>query len=210
VMMRQGANTLTLTAAGSDQDSASGEFGFVGLGKHPSRPHFIRDWNLIGPFDAPDMSHLQAVFPPEEGIDLSGSYPGKAGATVEWTRITAPESGWVRLEDLVHPREQAVAYGFTYVFAPEERHTQLLIGSDDGVRIWLNDHLVHTNPAYRGAYPDQDRIPVRLGQGWNTLLIKVLQGAGGWGYYVRFVDPERTLVYSAERRRPASDSFRDE
>ena len=54
----------------------------------------------------------------------------------------------------------------------------------------LNGELVHTNPAYRGAYPDQDRIPVRLKQGWNTLLIKVLQGAGGWGYYVRFVDPD--------------------
>jgi hypothetical protein len=87
------------------------------------------------------------------------------------------------------------------VYAPEERDTQLLIGSDDGVRIWLNGDLVHTNPAYRGAYPDQDGIPVHLKKGWNTLLIKVLQGAGGWGYYVRFVDPEHTLIYSAGRSR---------
>ncbi len=209
VMLRQGTNTLTLTTAGGDADAAAGEFGFVGLSKTPSRPHFIRDWNLIGPFDAPDMSYLQAAYPPEQGVDLSGSYRGKGGRTVEWTRITAPESGWVKLEDLVLPREQAVAYGFTCVFAPEERDTQLLIGSDDGVRIWLNDELVHTNPAYRGAYPDQDRIPVRLKQGWNTLLIKVLQGAGGWGYYVRLVDPEHTLVYSPDRKQTPPSSLED-
>jgi len=209
VRLRQGTNRLTLTAAGRDPEAAAGEFGFVGLRKTPSRPHFVRDWNLIGPFDAPDMSFLQAIYPPEEGIDLSGSYRGKDGRTVAWTRMTAPESGWVRLEDLILPREQAVAYGYTHVFAPEERDTQLLIGSDDGVRIWLNEELVHTNPAYRGAYPDQDRISVHLKQGWNTLLIKVLQGAGGWGFYVRFVDPEHTLVYSTERKPPSSSPAGD-
>jgi hypothetical protein len=201
VRLQAGTNRLLLKLEGRHPDATGSEFGFVGLRKTPSRPHFIRDWNLIGPFDAPDMSFLRASYPPEEGVDLSGGYTGKDGRTVAWTQIKAPESGWVRLEDLVRPREQAVAYGFTYVYAPEERDTQLLIGSDDGVRIWLNGDLVHTNPAYRGAYPDQDRIPVHLKKGWNTLLIKVLQGAGGWGYYVRFVDPEHTLIYSAGRSR---------
>ena len=76
----------------------------------------------------------------------------------------------------------------------------MLIGSDDGVRIWLNDKLIHTNPAYRGAYPDQDKIPVQLKEGWNKLMIKVLQGHGGWGYYVRFVDPEQILQWSTEKK----------
>ena len=202
VRLRQGTNKVLLKIEGQHPDASGKEFGFVGLKKVPSRPHFIRDWNLIGPFDAPDMSFLQAAFPPEEGIDLSRSYTGKGGKAVVWIRHAAPESGWVRLEDLIEPKEQAVAYGFTNVFAPREHNTQLLIGSDDGVRIWLNGERVFTNPAYRGAYPDQDRIPVRLENGWNTLLIKVLQGTGGWGYYVRFADPEHSLVYSAERDGP--------
>ena len=74
----------------------------------------------------------------------------------------------------------------------------MLVGSDDGVRIWLNQELIHTNPAYRGAYPDQDRVPVTLKKGLNTLLIKVLQGGGGWGYYVRFADPEGQLLWRTE------------
>jgi hypothetical protein len=66
------------------------------------------------------------------------------------------------------------------------------------VRLWLNRELIHTNPAYRGAYPDQDRVQATLKKGWNTLLIKVLQGGGGWGYYVRFVDPDGRLLWKTE------------
>lgn len=73
------------------------------------------------------------------------------------------------------------------MFSPDDRGAPLLLGSDDGV--WVNGELVHTNPAYRAAAPDQDRVPVRLKKGWNKVLLKVLQGAGGWGYYLRFADP---------------------
>jgi hypothetical protein len=200
VRLLEGRNTLILEVTGTHPEAGGAEFGFVGSALSPSRPHFIRDWNLIGPFAAPDMSHLQTVFQPEQEIDLSKTYPGMGGRNIGWTPVTAPESGWVRLEDLISPKEQVLAYGLSYVYTEEARETQLLIGSDDGVRIWLNGRLVHTNPAYRGAYPDQDRIPVSLDQGWNALLIKVLQGAGGWGYYVRFADPEHTLIYSRNRR----------
>jgi hypothetical protein len=46
------------------------------------------------------------------------------------------------------------------------------------------------------AFPDQDRISVSLLEDWNSLLIKVLQGGGGWGFYVRLVDPEDRLSFS--------------
>ena len=40
---------------------------------------------------------------------------------------------------------------------------------------------------------DQDRFTVNLKKGWNKVLIKVLQGGGGWGYYFRFSDPKGEL-----------------
>jgi hypothetical protein len=201
VRLSEGLNTLIFEVSGKHSEASAAEFGFVGMALKPCRPHFVREWNLLGPFEAPDMSYLQAVFPPEQELDLSKTYPGKGDRRIGWSPTTAPESGWVRLEDLITPKEQVVAYGLAYVHAEEARETQLLIGSDDGVRIWLNGRLVHTNPAYRGAYPDQDRIRVSLSRGWNSLLIKVLPGAGGWGYYVRFADPEHSLIYSRDRRK---------
>jgi len=62
--------------------------------------------------------------------------------------------------------------------------------------VWVNGGLVHTNPVYRAAGPDLDRVAVRLKKGWNKVLIKVLQGAGGWGYYARFADPDGALRYA--------------
>jgi hypothetical protein len=89
-------------------------------------------------------------------------------------------------------------YGLAYVHSPDDRTTHILLGSDDGVRLWLNDELVHSNPAYRGHYPDQDKIKVNLRKGWNKVFIKVLQGDGGWGFYLRFADPDGALRYATE------------
>jgi hypothetical protein len=199
VRLRHGDNTLVFRMLGRGGEAA-GEFGIVGLRAEPSRPRYVRDWNLVGPFHAPDMSYLQVPFPPEVRLDTMETYIGKDGRKIAWRRAESRPSGFVALQELFRPRERAVVYGLVYVFAPSERATQLLIGSDDGVRVWLNGKLVFSNPAYRGAYPDQDRIPVRLNRGWNPLLLKILQGAGGWGFYVRFLDPDGELRFDTEAR----------
>ena len=115
-----------------------------------------------------------------------------------WTKIQAEPSGYIDLTKLVQPNEQAIAYGFGSVFSPAPVQANLLLGSDDGVRVWINGALVHSNPASRGAYPDQDTVKVSLKAGWNKVLIKILQGGGGWGYYVRFADSDGKLKWSTE------------
>lgn len=196
VRLYEGKNTLILKITGSSPQSQGMEAGFVSLGIIPTNLRFIKEWNLIGPFNAPDMTCLQTSYFPENEIDLSKRYSGKKGVSVGWEKIQADQTGYIRLENKIDPPENAIVYGYVNVHSPVDLKTVLLVGSDDGVRVWLNDGLVHTNPAYRGAYPDQDQIPVALKKGWNKLLIKVLQGSGGWGYYVRFVDPEHILRWS--------------
>ncbi len=197
--VKSGRNTLILRVEKTASPASGNELGFVGLGLTPSQRRFITSWNLIGPFEAPDMSYLQTIYPPEEEVALEKTYRGKLGRDLSWAQVQIDPSGFVRLQDLIQPNEQAVAYGQTYIYSPEDMETVLLLGSDDGVRVWLNHRLVHTNPAYRGCYPDQDKVPVHLQKGWNTFLIKVLQGAGGWGFYVRFIDPENKLRFANER-----------
>lgn len=198
VLLQSGVNEVTFQVTGKAASSEGMELAFVGMTRSPSSRRFIKEWNLIGPFDAPDMTYLQTAYPPEKEIELEKKYKGKNNLKLEWKRIQAEESGFINLQKLLEPNEQTIAYGLTYVFSPEDRKAQLLIGSDDGVRIWLNDNLIHTNPAYRGAYPDQDTITVMLRKGWNKLLVKVLQGGGGWGFYARFIDPEGVLRPSTE------------
>jgi hypothetical protein len=198
VRLISGENQLVLEVIGKSSQAGGSELAFVNMSRVPSSRRFITDWNLIGPFDAPDMSYLQVAFPPETEIDLSQTYQGKGNIPLRWKQIQAEPSGFMRLENRITPSERGIIYGLVYVHSPDEREALMLLGSDDGVRVWINDKLVHTNPAYRGAYPDQDRVPVFLKKGWNKLLIKILQGGGGWGYYVRFVDPESQLHWKTE------------
>jgi hypothetical protein len=193
ILLEAGPNTLYFEAAGKDEKAAGQEIAFVGMSLSPSSRRFILEWNLIGPFPAADMNDLQTVFPPEKESDFTKKYKGKNEAEVGWRTVQAEPSGYVRLDSLVQPNEQVLVYGLVYLFSPDDRRTSVLLGSDDGVRVWVNDELVHTNPSYRAAEPDQDRIWVNLKKGWNKVQIKVLQGAGGWGYYLRFSDPKGEL-----------------
>ena len=196
LLLETGPNALAFEVAGKDARSAGYDMFFVGFGLKPAARRFIRDWNLVGPFNAADMDDLSTVYPPETEASPSKSYQGKNGATVGWRTFRADASGYVRLDDLIRPNEQAIVYGLAYVFSPDDRTAPLLLGSDDGVRVWVNGELVHTNPVYRAAEPDLDRVSVLLKKGWNKVLIKDLQGAGGWGFYLRLADPEGALRYA--------------
>jgi len=195
-----GENNFLLEVAGKEPKSAGFDLAIIAANLVPTGQNFALDWNIIGPFEAKDMSYLATPFPPETEVNLNESYPGKNNQPIGWQTIKARTSGYVALNELLQPNEQALAYGLTYLYSPEERQATLLLGSDDGVKLWVNDLLVHTNPAYRGAYPDQDRVSVNLKAGWNKILIKVLQGAGGWGFYLRIPDPKGEYRWSV---RPA-------
>jgi len=43
--------------------------------------------------------------------------------------------------------------------------------------------------------PDQDRIPIKLRSGWNTLLVKVCQEGGQWGLYLRVADTDGKPIH---------------
>lgn len=196
VPLEAGPNIIAFNVTGKDERSAGQDLGFVGLATEPSARRFVTEWNLIGPFDAPDMDTLLTPFPPEREADLAKTYPGKGGAAAAWKAVKADETGFFRLAQSFQPAEQVVVYGLAYVQSPDDRWTHVLLGSDDGVRLWINDELVHSNPSYRGAAPDQDRVYVHLKKGWNKVLIKVLQGAGGWGFYFRAADPSGELRWA--------------
>jgi len=191
-------NIYWLEVTGKDVKSSGYDLAVVGVNLIPARQNFALDWYLIGPFEAPDMNFLTTAYPPEKEIKLRSSYAGKKNLLVSWKQVKTQPNGFMPLAQLLQPNEQAIAYGLTYLYSPEDREAVLLLGSDDGVRLWVNDQLIHTNPSYRGAYPDQDQVKVNLKAGWNKVLIKVLQGAGGWGYYLRIPDPKGEYRWSTQ------------
>jgi HEAT repeat protein len=113
-------------------------------------------------------------------------------AAVVW-RILAPSTDlrqpW--LLDLLAALggEQRVAYLRTRVWSPQAESLILELGSDDGIKAWVNGRLVHGNNAVRAIAPAQEKVKVALQQGWNTLLLKVTQNVMGWSACARFRKP---------------------
>ena len=80
-----------------------------------------------------------------------------------------------------------VVYGSVTLNSPRKQETTMLVGSDDGVKVWLNGEVVHYNPVTRGAGDYQDAFPVTLKQGTNVLLVAVdNRGHGGFSGFFGF------------------------
>ena len=63
-----------------------------------------------------------------------------------------------------------VVYGSLTLNSPRKQETTMLVGSDDGVKVWLNGEVVHYNPVTRGAGDFEDAFPVTLKQGTNVFV----------------------------------------
>jgi hypothetical protein len=156
---------------------------------------FMRDWLFLGPIHIPWNG--QGYFPDAEAeqrafrADALNFMQFEPKVTVgqkdyEWAVIHS-EYGVVDLTQLSKDW-YVIAYVWAQVDTPQETNAVLGIGSDDGVKVWLNGRLVHENWVVRGASADSDRVPVTFKKGTNHLVLKVQNGGGPWGFACRLLE----------------------
>jgi len=83
---------------------------------------------------------------------------------------------------------ESSSYAHTYIYSPTTRPAKILMGSDDGIKVWLNSDNVYTNDRYGGWNPDNFEADATLNEGWNRLLCKVSQESGDYKFSIRFTD----------------------
>ena len=140
---------------------------------------------MIGPFDNTDKAGFERLYPPEQKIDLAGVYDGKE-KKVTW--VAHNSDGTDNLIPLFQPNQNVVAYALTYIDSPDDREVTFRIGSDDGIKVWLNDSIIWSNDIYRGLSIDSDIFKAQLGKGINKVLVKLTQGTQEWGFHFRVTD----------------------
>ncbi|KPK58065.1 MAG: hypothetical protein AMK73_09485, partial [Planctomycetes bacterium SM23_32] len=86
--------------------------------------------------------------------------------------------------------DNVAAYLRTYVYSPREQPAVLELGSDDGIKAWLNGEVVHENNVLRGLNPADDQVELTLREGRNVLLLKVTQNYGDWAACARLRSPD--------------------
>jgi Glycosyl hydrolases family 38 N-terminal domain/Glycosyl hydrolases family 38 C-terminal domain len=128
----------------------------------------------------------EAKLIPNEGDRLEYE-PGKSAV---WESTLTDSSGLVNFINALDSTslEQGVAYAFCELTAEAERECVLKVRSNDGIRLWLNEGMVHDNHASRRVEQEEDTVTIRLKQGNNRLLAKVDQLGGGWGLNVRVLN----------------------
>lgn len=144
---------------------------------------YISSWLVSGPYRQAGREAQQLfdmAFPPESG-------PARA----EWRLL--PESSsltnhWLANLGPVVGGDHCVVYLKTRVFCPAEQPVTLEIGSDDGVKLWINDALVHANNAVRGFTVGEDKAKGTLKEGWNDFLVKITQHTLGCAVAIRVLD----------------------
>ncbi|MDH7568429.1 MAG: Gfo/Idh/MocA family oxidoreductase, partial [Armatimonadota bacterium] len=143
---------------------------------------YIMEWMAAGPYleEGKDGEALHDVaFPPETA----------RSAGVKWFPVscgTDPRWPWgVDLNATPMKGEHRVAYLRAEVWSPRKQDVRLEVGSDDGLKVWLNGKLLLDRNVSRALQVGQDKVDATLEEGWNVLLLKVTNRGTQWGACAR-------------------------
>jgi hypothetical protein len=161
----------------------------------------IKRWLILAPISLAGQNA-------EDGLDVEQiTGEGKLRPkTRETSSVRRGERTWqeVALEDFVidfnaivgRNTEWSVAYAVCYIRSEtEQRGLQMLVGSDDLAKVYLNGKQVHKYSFTRTLVADQDMVPgISLNTGVNVLVFKVVNAIGTWQGCIRFTDAQGNPV----------------
>ena len=142
---------------------------------------YITAWEVSGPY-AKTGKNGQACFDiefPPETADAKG---------VKWQiQPAGTDRGRPWYVDIIRSvgQDNCAAYLRTNIRSPEEQDVLLELGSDDGLKVWLNGEVIHEANVLRSGAAGEDKVETRLKQGWNALMLKVTNNGGGMGANAR-------------------------
>jgi HEAT repeat protein len=144
---------------------------------------FITAWQVSGPYTEVEQgaSCFSMAFAPE-----------KTQAKAAWRLLPAgTKADRPYMLDLLAALsgENRAGYARTWVYSDKQQAARLEYGTDDGHKLWLNGKLVHEANRGGAAVPGDFKTPVTLQQGWNALLLKVVQDTGPWEFCLRVRTP---------------------
>lgn len=154
---------------------------------------FLQNWLVLGVIPIQEIEETDKDFLAECGGEASvrpveGQVIKISGHELKWMPANSKN-----VVDLLRfyqgvKNENVVAYAYTIINRKEFGRVYLTIGTDDGVKVWVNGKMVHRNLRQRGLTLDEDLVNADMNAGDNYLLLKIQQGAGGWGYAVRLLE----------------------
>jgi HEAT repeat protein len=142
---------------------------------------YLIAWQFAGAYklaSGESGSLFAREFPPEKGEGSVTWRPLAAGtqAARPWMMdLLATKTGDAR----------CVGYARTWVHSDLAQPARVEFGTDDGHKLWCNGEPVAQADRGGAAVPGEFKSIVSLRQGWNALLLKVVQDSGPWEFCLR-------------------------
>ncbi len=171
------AQQITTPGAVSGRISEPGEIDYYRF--TISEGTSLGPWWVIFPFDNINETGFDTVYPPETEVDLDKEYIGKDGRKIGWYKTDR------RGENVFSnvPEDDVTGYALTYLESDRDQNYLLSLGSDDTIKIWVNDELVFSKYVHRPLRRADDVIQLPVSKGRNKILVKVTNGYGPWGFF---------------------------
>ncbi len=145
-------------------------------------------WLVIAPFD--NTNGFQKKYPPEREIKLNEIYQHQA-LELRWQAAgDGFNEGYINFKQIYPKYNWKVGYGLIYAKSPDRRRVHIRMGTNDSVKLWVNDQEVWRMNFGRDAVFDNDVVTVILQPGLNKILLKVCNRINEWGFYFRMTDEE--------------------
>jgi putative heme-binding domain-containing protein len=158
-------------------------------------------FQIAGPFAAESMEKaLDTEFGPEKGsFDPKAMFPpaadGRKAPLVGWRTVRPDGKGYFDLAALHgNAGNNSASYMFAEVESPSEQGAEVLLGPDDGARLWVNGKEVFVSRETKAAAPEAHKVAVKLQKGKNAVLLKVANGNNPHGFYFSITSPEETKL----------------
>ncbi|MDH7481268.1 MAG: hypothetical protein QHH26_04720 [Armatimonadota bacterium] len=152
----------------------------------------ILAWLVAGPFPNPHNKDFKACRGFEtdylrKEVKARPIEGRKELFSLSWRLAVGTKENGIDLLSVFPNSKAAVGYLYAGIVSKSNITAHLLVGSDDGVKVWVNGELLHVSHQTRGVKRDEERLEVRLNEGVNHILFKVDQHFGGWGLIARIV-----------------------
>ncbi|MBC8183595.1 hypothetical protein H8E88_21090 [candidate division KSB1 bacterium] len=173
---------------------------------------YFRDWLLCGPFpncpdcDPMDYKHderckgfytdyLESIGGEQDVLPQNTTEINllDLGIKRSWFHYHS-ETDKIPFNSIFEPNDMVVAYAFCQVNSNNQQKAILSLGSNDGIKVFLNGEKIHENHPLDGRWlqKDNDYVPINLKEGVNNFLFKVDEGTGDFGLVVRLLNYDST------------------
>jgi uncharacterized protein (DUF362 family) len=163
-------------------------------GRYGDHGHYgqgCRLWLLAGPFERGQEQAGRESVDPRQPRAL----PGQNG----WSTPVYFHDDKIDLDKYFDDPFNCVAYAYAEFHAPQDEPAEIWLGSDEGLRVWLNGEIAYDHQGARRHRLPNDRVRIALKMGWNTVLVRAEQSRGRYDFSLNMCEVMEDPRYDGNR-----------